>query len=147
MQCENKVHLTWEDYQEMVFRSTETFKNSKFDYIIALSRGGLPLGVSLSHALNVDLIPLKFSTRDFQDKYSQQELHALKERIQNKKILIVDDLVDSGFTLEALLKDFEEFKENITTFTWLYKDIGDFTPDYFDEEVSPKDWIVFPWEI
>ncbi|MHA2297505.1 MAG: phosphoribosyltransferase [Candidatus Hodarchaeales archaeon] len=65
--------------------------------------------------------------------------------IQGKKILVVDDIADTGKSLETVV-DFLNFKgpEIIKIATLFYKEKSIVKPDYFME--TTESWIVFPHE-
>ena len=58
-------------------------------------------------------------------------------------MLIIDDIADSGVTLEKWKREF-----NVPKFGTLhYKNISKVKPDYFAEEIDENyGWIVYPWE-
>ena len=73
------------------------------------------------------------------------------------KILIVDDICDSGNTLKALVEFYRSKEVIVETAVLYYKDkwptlnITDvkhgFYPNYFIKRVGIDDpWIIFPWE-
>ena len=88
-----------------------------------LPRGGLPIAVSLSHRLNLPLL------MDYYDR----------KIVTDKKILVVDDIADTGHTL----KDFENKHNVICTFHYHRQSI--IVPNYWVHEKG-DDWIVYPWE-
>ena len=67
-----------------------------------------------------------------------------------ERVLIVDDLVDTGLTLKKVYGNFVIFNDqyNITWdfATLYYKSKTAFKPDYTVREFDNDDWIVFPWE-
>lgn len=79
-----------------------TLSEEKFDYIVALSRGGLVAGVFLSHRLGIPMRPLEWSADVKVHNYW------IPQDIQmGQKILFVDDLVDSGRSLTSLFKSWD----------------------------------------
>ena len=89
-----------------------------------MPRGGLPIAVSLSHRLHLPLL------MDYYDR----------KIVTDKKILVVDDIADTGHTL----KDFEN-KHNII-WTFHYHEQSIIEPDYWIHK-KDDDWIVYPWEL
>ena len=125
----NKLYESWLDFEKVIngmliyVRST----NIEFDFIYAPPRGGLCLGVTLSHRLN---IPLNV---DF-GKVKQEEYPHI-----NSTVLVVDDILDTGNTLEK----YKPLDGKIIT--WHYnEDNAKFKPDYFYKTVNQ--WVVYPWE-
>ena len=77
------------------------------DYVVGLTRGGLLPAVLISQYLNVPMDALKVSLRDNQETCSN--LSMAEDAYEGKKILIVDDINDTGATLNWIKKDWEDF--------------------------------------
>lgn len=61
-------------------------------------------------------------------------------RTSRKKILVLDDIADTGKTL------LEIESLSFITATLAYKDTSEITPDYHGEYMEHENWLVFPWE-
>ena len=67
------------------------------DVIIGISRGGLPIGVMLSHYYDTPFIPFKGSLRDHPNWETDWKLPShWKIKNGKRQILIVDDICDEG---------------------------------------------------
>lgn len=73
-----------------------------YDAIIGVTRGGLVPAVALSHYLNVSMYPIRWSNRD--DDVCEIGQSTIIKIIRSKKILIVEDIIDTGQTLVDILK-------------------------------------------
>ena len=122
----NKVYITWEGYDSYIDSITNWVKTSDLNLgaVYGLPRGGLPIAVSSSHRLHLPLL------MDYYDR----------KIVTDKKILVVDDIADTGHTL----KDFEN-KHNIIC-TFHYHEQSIIEPDYWIHK-KDDDWIVYPWEL
>ena len=118
-----------------------------FDTIVAVARGGLTFAHLLSEALHIRNI--QSIQTEFYDEMKKRDTVSIKGKCdfsRSKKILIVDDIADSGETLKALLNYFHstypdfEFK----TVTIFYKKSSVFKPNYWVREA--EGWIDFFWE-
>ena len=120
-----KVYISWEGYDSYIDSITNWVKTSDLNLgaVYGLPRGGLPIAVSLSHRLHLPLL------MDYYDR----------KIVTDKKILVVDDIADTGHTL----KDFEN-KHNIIC-TFHYHEQSIIEPDYWIHK-KDDDWIVYPWE-
>ena len=123
-----KTYISYKQYEEMVDKISVWVKHvsNELDNIGAvygLPRGGLPIAVELSHRLD---LPLLMNYYD-------------RKVVTDKKILVVDDIADTGNTL----KDFGN-KHNIIC-TLHYHQQSIVKPDYYVEEKGDR-WIVYPWE-
>ena len=117
--------------------------------IISLARGGLILGRMLSDYLKVKKLGF-FQLEFYEDLNQPSEGPRLMSEflvdIKNSDVLLCDDLVDTGVSMEfilGLLKSQENIK-NIKTATLHIKPQTKFVPDYFVEELDA--WIIYPWE-
>ena len=121
-----KVYISWEGYDSYIDSITNWVKTSDLNLgaVYGLPRGGLPIAVSLSHKLHLPLL------MDYYDR----------KIVTDKKILVVDDIADTGHTL----KDFEN-KHNIIC-TFHYHEQSIIEPDYWIHK-KDDDWIVYPWEL
>ena len=122
----NKKFISWEQYDDMINKIAVYVKHintEEIGAIYGLPRGGLPIAVSLSHSLG---LPLLMNYYD-------------RKVVTRKKILVVDDIADTGHTL----KDFDSPHNIICTMHYHQDSIT--KPDYYVEEKG-DDWIVYPWE-
>ena len=101
-----KLIYTWEQQIEDTNLICEKIETDGFkpDVIVGISRGGLIPGVMISHKLNIPFKPVHASTRDF----PHWENYLPKSN--DSRVLIVDDICDSGETFERLSN---YIKENI----------------------------------
>jgi hypoxanthine phosphoribosyltransferase len=117
--------------------------NKSYDYIIGIKRGGLIPAVCLSHALNIPLHILEWSNRDS----VKWELDNSAMRI-GKRILLVDDICDSG---ETLIKIKEHYSHcHIDTAVLLFNEDQIHIPTYYAHAFSRKEqpeFYDFWWEL
>lgn len=67
-----------------------------------------------------------------------------KHDVENKKILVIDDIWDTGKTMKGVLTDLIKLDCEVTTATVAYRS-GSVKPNYYDITVKDE-WVVFPWE-
>ena len=149
-----KEKTSWEQIEQLVIDLEIQIKKSKkkYDYIIGINRGGLVPSVLLSHKLNVP-----------HGVYTVQSYVGTKKREvktdlyismigfinPNHEILIVDDIADSGESLEVAvrkIKKQESDAKNIDTATIYYKPKSIVKPTFFAKEIPDETWVIFPWE-
>ena len=125
-----KVYVTWEQIEQDVDKIvSDLLKHSDIDYVVGIPRGGLIIAVMISHRLGV-----KHMTIDHLEKLEEFDLD-----IDKKKILIVDDISDSGQTLKRFRKDY-------TTATLDVRNTTIAIPQFYANWLDNADWIVYPWE-
>ena len=110
------IKLDWIEFDECVYSIYKQCKKKKFQGVYGFPRGGLCLAVALSHSLGLPL---------------------LDEPKNNS--LIVDDIYDTGHTLEKIkhIKDSE-------THVWISKNKPTWWNCY--RYIKDNEWIIFPWE-
>lgn len=75
------------------------------DYIVGITRGGLLPAVLISHYLDVPMHALKVSLRDTSD--TESNCWMAEDAFNGKNILIVDDINDSGATINWIMSDWQ----------------------------------------
>lgn len=114
--------------------------------IIAISRGGLTFGHLLSDFLRIPISSITIqSYTDIQQQGEVKLLNALSTPIQGKRILLVDDIADTGKTLQRATEYLRTEKPaSIVTATIFFKPHSSVRPDYFAKQTTR--WILQPFE-
>ena len=147
---EGKEILTWETFGDAAEELAARIHHSGFDpeILIAVARGGMIPGGALTYSLGVkltDAINVEFYT-DVQETLPDPVLLAPMldtESIRNKRILIVDDVVDSGRTLALVLEWRRGFEADVRSAVLYAKPTTVINPDFVWKATDK--WIVFPW--
>ncbi len=126
----------------------------KPDVIVGITRGGLIPSVYVSHYYEETLTTINVSFRDSKVKDSTKALADLL--VSGKKVLIVDDICDSGETLEWIHSELtKQAGENITTeflktMVLIHNDACKVhVPNYTGTHVNKAEnnvWVQFDWE-
>jgi len=115
--------------------------------VVAITRGGMVPGCIVARELNIRVVDT-ISVKSYAHKNQGTEAQILKSPDADivgdgDGILIVDDLVDSGKTLEAVRKLYPK-----AHFATVYaKPKGRPLVQTFITEVSQDTWIYFPWDL
>lgn len=140
--------VSWKDYHESAQKLAATLFACKesVDEIIAISRGGLTLGHLLSDFLLVPISTIAIqSYTDIQTRGEIEITARLQRSIRGKRILLVDDVSDSGKTLKRAVTYLKRARaHSITTLAMFYKPHSVFRPDFFAHKTTK--WILFPYE-
>jgi hypoxanthine phosphoribosyltransferase len=130
-----------------IHRQIRSSENT-FDYVVGVSRGGLIPGVVLSHRLEVPFRPIEWSLRDSHKKYIPPDI--IQDVWGGKKILLVEDIVDSGETIVTIKNRFGDSSTNVKVACLIYNKGQDLVvPDYWFNAIDRneyKDWVNFWWE-
>ncbi|MFZ0501499.1 MAG: phosphoribosyltransferase family protein [Steroidobacteraceae bacterium] len=132
-------------------------------FLVAMWRGGAPIGIAVQevleyHSIHADHIAIRTSSYSGIDvQHKTVRVHAadyLVSRLAAEdELLIVDDVFDSGHSLEAVIEELgrrcrRNLPEKIRIATVYYKPErrrSALVPDFFVHETSQ--WLVFPHEI
>lgn len=143
-----RLQVTWPQIGNHIDNLAQQLEGLKFERVVGISRGGLPLGVALSHKFNLPFSVVGVSS--YNDLTNEQETLVCDTpdvifEGWDGPILICDDIADSGKTLQFLLNKIADNPSIVTTTaTIYYKESSLIKPDFY-VEVTDK-WIVFPWE-
>ena len=142
-------YISWPEYGNLAEALAEKVraKGTKYDLVVGIARGGIPVAMVVSDHLNVkvDFVNVK-SYNDIGKRAPPKILSTLTETIQGKEILLVDDLVDQGDTLTLMTQYLSgQEPKTLETAVLFKKPWSKTQPDYFLEEVS--EWVVFPFEL
>ena len=148
-QLPNFRYISWSEYGNLAEALAEKVRaNSKrYDLVVGIARGGIPVAMVVSDHLNVkiDFVNVK-SYNDIGKRTTPRILSTLTEGIQGKDVLLVDDLVDQGDTMEFMKRYLAEQRpRSLETAVMFRKPWSRVVPDYFLETVS--EWVVFPFEL
>ena len=120
--------------------------------IVAPIRGGLQLGVMLSHYFEVPVYPVEVRLRDGDGLINYRDIEQqFKRAWSHGDVLVMDDINDSGNTINTL----KEFTAQIplageTHYAVLLDKLSSRAEVDYQGELVGEDreheWVVFPWE-
>lgn len=146
------INLSWRKVERLVGNLVSQI-NKKYDVIVSINRGGLIPGVMLSHAIKTKhgVITVESYQGRKKGKTHNVGYHiSMIGKISSKtKILLVDEISDSGKSLREIMKTFKKLGcpiKNIDTATLHYKSKSCFKPTYYAKQINNYDWILYPWE-
>lgn len=151
MECK-KIFLTWEEYFKLCNNLVEQMKDVGFTDIIAIARGGLIPAQYIAYKLNIKRIYTagisSYKEKTQTDFVIYQGMDGIFDN--NSKVLIIDDIADSGKTIQ-LLQEVYAFKlyfaNIVKVCTLQYKPKKSVvTPNYYAQAVENNDWIVYPYD-
>ncbi|CAG0982551.1 xanthine phosphoribosyltransferase [Burkholderiales bacterium] len=150
------LHVNWEQYYRLIERLATQIHRSgwRFDQVLCIARGGLRVGDVLSRIFERPLAIL--ATRSYvAEGGTVRGALAISEQITANtpqlggRILLVDDMVDSGATLTAVVNELPAripaLTEMRSAVIW-QKACSTFVPDYRVEYLADNPWIHQPFE-
>lgn len=146
----DKEVLTWETFGTATDELATRIHASGFspEVLIAVARGGMIPGGALTYSLGVkltDAINVEFYT-DVEETLPDPVLLAPMldtDSIRGRRILVVDDVADSGRTLALVLKLLRGFGAEVRSAVLYAKPSTVVHPDFVWKQTDR--WIVFPW--
>ncbi len=142
---------TWDELHEKIKDIANKIKKDNYrpDIVIALSRGGfVPARVICDLMIIKDLVSIKVDHWGVTaNKDGKAHLrYPIDIDLTGKKVLIVDDITDSGESM-ILAKDFvKKLKpEEVKTAAIFHFRHSKFIPDYYGKELIEWVWVMWPW--
>ena len=142
-----KKYYSYNEFVVDTKKLVEMSKEYNADTLVAIARGGLTLGHAFSQAVDTRrLFAINSILYEKDQKGQSCEIFNTPELKDAKRVLLLDDIVDSGQTVKeivALLKQcFPDVEFKIASL--FYKKTAVIQPDFAVHETS--DWIEFFWE-
>jgi uncharacterized protein len=150
------LHVSWDEYHQLIEALAKQIHQSgwQFDEVLCLARGGLRVGDVLSRIFDKPLGVL-FTSSYRQDAGTTQGTLLIAESISSAvpmkgpRVLIADDLVDTGGTYVKLLPELQrrypQFTQMRTAVLWT-KAASIYLPDYSVQYLPTNPWIHQPFE-
>ena len=155
-----KMIVGWEEYKKIVEKlAIEIHKSYKPTVLIGIMRGAAPIIDILSRILKLPIAYIviqSYSGEGTEDKQGQlmfaREISSLANDKDFKKVLLIDDLSDTGLTLNKSIEWLKNYgptknfiKEVKTACLWKKKS-SSFEPDFCPVKLDSDPWIVQPTE-
>ena len=161
----DKIYITAQELLEDSFRLAAKVFDDGFrpQFIVGIWRGGAPIGIAVQEyfdfkKVETDHIAVRTSSYYGINQQSKDiKVHGLHYIIENANandgMLIVDDLFDSGRSIDALIKQLKaqmrcNMPKDVRVACPWYKPTNNkvgFSPEYYIHESA--EWLVFPHEL
>ena len=155
-----KMIVGWEEYKKIIEKlAVEVHKNYEPTVLIGIMRGAAPIIDILSRILKLPIAYIviqSYSGKGLEDQQGQlmfaREISSLAEKKDFNKVLLIDDLSDTGLTLNKSIEWLKNYgptkdyiKEVKTACLWKKKS-SKFEPDFCPIRLDSDPWIVQPTE-
>jgi len=147
------VYVPWDKVIKMCYKLAEKIIDSEkeFDILIAVSRGGFIPARIVSDVICLDEVyTIRSKFWGVGGTIAPEPILGVYEKmdIADKRILIVDDVVDTGSTLLKIKSLLEKIgAKSVSSGVLHYKTRSKLKPDYYVEEVRKWTWIFYPWSL
>ena len=147
-----KLILTYPDFRRSIREISQNIvdDNYRADAILCVARGGLLVGAQLSYDLGIKKIG-SINIEYYTGKNKRLDAPIILEpkinleEFRNKKIIIADDVVDTGHTMNLLLPLLQNIVTELRVVVIFKKSNSVIDPAYFWKETPSNKWITFPW--
>jgi len=154
--ADDKLRVDWYEYYHLIERLALKVHQDGYapDALVCLARGGLRPGDVLSRVFELPLAILSTSSyrEEAGTKAGALDIAAALTSTggdPHGRVLLVDDLVDSGNTLQQVLRElprrYPAISQIRSAVIW-YKARSSVVPDYFVDYLPHNPWIVQPFE-
>lgn len=142
------VHPSWHDVEKATALIAHQTIKTQFPvgWVIGLTRGGLVPAVIFSQMVDVPMMPANYSSRTGAgDNKNHNNILPVIGSARN--ILIIDDICDTGHTLEEVRQHYLDQNHDVKTAALYYKESSIHVPDFFVHKIpADSPWVIFPWE-
>lgn len=145
------LYLPWSRALSMCYRLAEIILDSGEDFttVVTISRGGLVPARIVSDVIGVDdfhVVRSRFWGVGGRILEEPEISYYGGVELKNKKVLIIDEVVDTGTTMSRIVRLVNSLGASKTKTAVLhYKTSSSFVPDYYVERVERWVWIYYPW--
>ena len=154
MEEEFKVELiSWNQVTRLTQNLAEKIRADNFrsDLVIAIARGGyVPARLLCDHLDIYDLTSIRISHYQSGSERTESARLSLPLNVdvRDMNILLVDDVDDTGDTLQLALEHINSFKPAAVKIAVLHhKRVSTVLPDFYAHQVIRWRWITYPWAI
>jgi len=155
-----KLIISFDEYSKIVEKlAIEIYKNYQPTVLVGIMRGAAPIIDILSRILKLPIAYIviqSYSGKKMEDQQGQlmfaREISSLAKNEDYKKVLLIDDLSDTGLTLNKSIEWLKNYgptknyiKEVKTACLWKKKS-STFEPDFCPVRLDSDPWIVQPTE-
>jgi len=155
-----KMIVEWEEYKKIVEKlAIEVHKSYRPTVLIGIMRGAAPIIDILSRILKLPIAYIviqSYSGKGLEDQQGQlmfaREISSLANNEDFKKVLLIDDLSDTGLTLNKSIEwlrnygPTKDFINEVKTACLWKKKSSKFEPDFCPIRLDSDPWIVQPTE-
>ena len=146
--------VSWDKAYRLGRKIAHKIKASGFvpDIVIGVARGGLvPARIVCDFLHQKDLTSIKVEHWGIAVTHGTARIKfPLPEEmdISGKKILVVDDVADTGDSYHVIVNHImEKSPADVRTAVLQYKTCSTFVPDYWGEKHDTWKWIIYPWAL
>ena len=154
------IHVSWEEYHKKTEELAILVNKDgwQFNQVVCIAKGGMRVGDIFARLFDVPLAILSVESYRGNGIKKDERGSVIFSRDLAKttpnigsKVILVDDLADSGITLRKSIDWLQHIygfylDEPIRTAVIYYKSVSKYKPNYYVDYLSDSPWIHFPYE-
>jgi uncharacterized protein len=143
--------ISWDEAYRLAKSLAREIKSSGYrpDLVIAIGRGGyIPARIVCDFMLHSLLTSIKIEHWGIAAQKQKEAVirFPLAIGIHDQRILIIDDVTDTGDTLRTAVDYVQDLKaREIKTGVLQHKTTSSFVPDFYADIIKDWRWIIYPW--
>lgn len=139
--------VSWQEFHLMGFELSQQLKPLKdIDQIVSVARGGHVLARILSDLMDLPIFSVSIQSYQAMQQHEIEITQELAPELVQRHVLLVDEVVDSGKTLERGLEYLSDLgAEVVTSVAAHVKPHASHKPDFYIEVTD--NWVVYPYEV
>ena len=145
--------ISWNEVERRCYRLADLIRSSAYqpELIIAIGRGGyVPARLLCDnlHLMALTSIKIEHYLAGADRQREALVRYPLKADIHGLRVLLVDDVNDTGDTLEVAIRHLREFHPaGIRTAVMHQKSSSSLQADYSARHVIKWRWLIYPWAV
>ena len=142
-----KRYYSYENFRNDTWKLITKVETFEAEAIVAVARGGLTLAHCMAEGLEIrDVQSIRTELYDKECKREELSLFGECSFMDGKKVLVVDDIADSGETLQFIMEYLQKKFPAVAfkSVALFYKKTSVYEPDFWINEADA--WIEFFWE-
>ncbi len=147
------AYVTWSKAVRLCYRLARMVADSGYDpdVIVAVMRGGVVPALVISDVLNVEsFYAIRVKHWGIaEEAYPTPVVEQLPQgRIDGRRVLLVDEVADTGKTLEVAIRELSKLgPREVRTAVLHLKPTSSVMPDFYAERLDRWAWIFYPWSL
>lgn len=146
----DKLNVSWRVVSTLCRRICKDIKDRLPDYkeynFVALSKGGLVPGTIICNHLNIDKLYALGMKSYVDERKGEVEIYQVPLFESMEKVLIIDDISDSGDSFNHTIKMLGDLKTIATAALYVKQDTAHSPIFAGVTNIKKTQWISFPWE-
>ena len=140
------IKYSWDEFEADCKKLALKINIEEFDCIVGITRGGMVIATLLAELLaKKELYSIGYNRYKGDERGDELvRIGTVHQDLKDKRILLVDDISDTGDTLATAVHDLINKGNKLVTATIHYSKETSLMPDLTIKET--KDWIDYPWD-